>query len=673
MTSMRSIGGLLRPFGVFAVLFLAALSASRLALTLWQLERVSDAGMLANVFLQGLRFDLVVLGFIFLWPVLLLPLLVTSRTMLRVWRGALSGYFVLWFGAAIFLEVATLPFIEQFDARPNRLFFEYLVYPKEILSTLQAAYLGDLGAALVLVSGGVWLCRKLLREQLSHTAPLSLPAAIVLTPLLFLASVGMARSTLDHRAVNPSTVALSTDPMVNDLALNSTYSLLYALVEQTAEPEGGFRYSDMPPDEVLAEVRDAMHADPAAFADAELPTLHTQIASHHFDRPKNLVIILEESLGAEHVGSMGGPPITPRLDALRAEGLWFENLYATGTRSVRGLEALITGFTPTPARSVVKLGGSQRNFFSLAQLLRSKGYDTSFIYGGESQFDNMRRFFMNNGFATVIDENDYDDAVFLGSWGASDEDLFRHAHREFSKTRDKPFFSLVFTTSNHSPYEFPDGRIELYDAEKNTVDNAVKYADHALGEFIEQARASDYWSDTVFLIVADHNSRVYGAELVPIDHFHIPGLILGADIAPGVYEPVASQIDLPPTLLSLIGIDSAHPMIGHDLTLPEFAHGPGRAIMQYYETQAYMRDDQVVVMRKDLPPEQFTYARGTLVPTAEPDASLARLALAHANWTSMAYEDKLYRLPPGAQEHGGALASRPALPDTAVIVTSMRR
>jgi phosphoglycerol transferase MdoB-like AlkP superfamily enzyme len=278
-------------------------------------------------------------------------------------------------------------------------------------------------------------------------------------------------------------------------------------------------------------------------------------------------------------------------------------------------------------------------------LLKDKGYETSFIYGGESHFDNMRRFFMNNGFMKVIDENDYDDAVFFGSWGASDEDLFRHAHNEFLRLGDTPFFSLVFTTSNHTPFEFPDGRIELYDEEKQTVNNAVKYADYALGQFIETARNSSYWEDTVFLIVADHNSRVYGPDLVPVDRFHIPALALGADIEPQIFEPVASQMDLPPTMLSLIGVSNVNPMIGHDLTRPEFANQAGRAIMQFGASEAYMQGNHVIVLRPDLPPEAFVYDGEHLIPKATSSPKLLELALAHANWSPLAYEEKLYRLP----------------------------
>jgi phosphoglycerol transferase MdoB-like AlkP superfamily enzyme len=642
---MRHLRALLLPPGLFALLLLASLSISRIVLVGWQLDRVLDAGDLLPIFVTGFRFDLILTGFFLLWPLMLIPVLGTSRALIPVWRRGLTVYFPACLGIAVFLEMSTMPFIEQFDARPNRLFFEYLQYPKEIVSTLQAAYLPEMAGALLLVAGIIWLGKRLIASQIRETEPVNVWLALVVTPVLVLASLLAMRGTLDHRALNPSVAALTPDPMVNELSLNSTYSVLYALAEEFAQSVGERHYSEMPREEIIATVRGAMAVPAEDFIDDALPSLHLQTATRHYDRPKNLVIILEESLGAEFVGALGGLPLTPRLDELFEQGLWFKNLYATGTRSVRGIEAVITGFTPTPARSTVKLEGSQRQFFTLAQILKARGYETSFIYGGESHFDNMRRFFMNNGFMKVIDENDYDDAVFFGSWGASDEDLFRHAQDEFERLGNRPFFSLVFTTSNHTPFEFPDGRIELYDEEKATVNNAVKYADFAFGQFIEQARQSDYWENTVFLIVADHNSRVYGPDVVPVDRFHIPALALGADIAPSVYLPVASQIDLPPTLLSLIGVSSVNPMIGHDLTRPEFADWEGRAIMQFTETQAYMQGDEVLVLRHDLPPAEFTYDGAHLIPQSDCNADLLELALAHGNWSALAYEDKLYRLP----------------------------
>ena len=159
-----------------------------------------------------------------------------------------------------------------------------------------------------------------------------------------------------------------------------------------------------------------------------------------------------------------------------------------------------------------------------------------------------------------------------------------------------------------------------------------------------QAKQSSYWDDTVFLVVADHNSRVYGDQVIPVDRFHIPGLILGGSIEPGSIETVASQIDLGPTLLSLIGFEGDHPMIGRDLTDAANTEGPGRAIMQFNTTQAYMEGDQVIVLQRDHPVEQFRYVDHRLVAAQGVDEALSKKALAHSVWSSLAYEKSLYRL-----------------------------
>jgi len=635
----------LLPLLIFITYTILLLTSARIALVLWQWERVIDADMLAAIFVQGLRFDLVLIGIVLAVPALCFPLLASNRLLIAGWRFLLKIYLPVALLVILFMEVSTPSFIAQFDSRPNILFIEYLDHPAEVFSTLWAAYKTQLIVAVVLCTIlGRYSFRKFDRLT-ANIQPLSSNAVLVVTPLLLFLCFAFIRSTTDHRPVNPSTVALSSDPMVNDLALNSTYTVLYAIYELRHEPEGGFRYAAIDDATVIEEVRAAMTVGRDDFTSTALPTLHRQVATASGDTPRNLVIILEESLGAEFVGALGGLDLTPNLDELVAEGIWFENLYATGTRSVRGIEAIVSGFTPTPARSVVKLGKSQKNFFTLAQLLSRHGYETNFIYGGESQFDNMRRFFINNGFDWVIDKHDMQNPVFMGSWGVSDEDLFNRAHAEFSSSHKKPFFSLVFTSSNHSPYEYPDDRIVQYDEDKNTVNNAVKYADFALGRFIRAAQRSSYWEDTVFLIVADHNSRVYGADLVPIERFHIPGLILGGSIKPEHWSVIASQIDLAPTLLSLLGVSGEHPMIGHDLTEPEARLGHGRAIMQYNATQAYMEGEEVVILQKNLPVREFIYRDGILMLNQETDSRLKTRAIAHSAWSSMAYEKSLYRLP----------------------------
>jgi phosphoglycerol transferase MdoB-like AlkP superfamily enzyme len=390
------------------------------------------------------------------------------------------------------------------------------------------------------------------------------------------------------------------------------------------------------------------------FTSDEYPTLRRQVASVRRERPLNLVIVLEESLGAGFVQALGGVPVTPTLSGLADRGIWFERLYATGTRSVRGIEAVIAGFPPTPALSVVKLDKSQRDFATLASVLDRAGYHNEFVYGGESHFDGMRSFFLGNGFHAVVDRADFAAPKFVGSWGASDEDLFAKTHERLQvlHAAGQPFFVLAFTSSNHTPFEFPDGRIELYEQPKQTVHNAIKYADHALGGFLELARASNYWQDTLLLIVADHDTRVYGDELVPVNKFHIPGVILGADTQPRRIDSIVSQIDLAPTLLSLMGIDSEHPFSGRDLTrtLAEFGNRPPlpapRAMMQFDRNFAWLQDDRVTVLLPNGDVRHFDYDQRvkSLQPAAQRDPEMARTALANVLMPSWLYRDRLYRL-----------------------------
>jgi len=635
----------LRPLASFAWRMVLTLTICRIIFVTWQWQRVIDAEMLGTVFVQGLRFDLVLLGLMLAIPVIFFPVLASNRFLVPAWRSLLRFCLPLALLLVVFMECSTPSFVDQFDSRPNILFFEYLNSPREVGATLWAAYRVPILLAIFIVTAITWVNSKQIGRLVQPIRPTGVMPALLVTPLLLFVCFGFIRSTTDHRAVNPSTVAVSKDPLVNELALSSAYTALYALYETRHEESGGFRYAEIDDRETVRLVRASMLIDPADFVSDSLPTLHHQAVIRPPGQRKNLVVIVQESLGAEFVGSLGGIGVTPNIDSLSHEGIWFTHLYATGVRSARGLEAIVSGFTPTPSKSVVKLGRSQRDFFTLAELLGKSGYDTSFIYGGEAQFDNMRRFFMNNGFDKVVDKADYEHPVFTGSWGVSDEDLFTRAHEEFSATHERPFFSLVFTSSNHSPFEFPDGRIENFDEQKNTVNNAVKYADFALGQFIEQAKQSNYWNDTVFLIVADHNSRVYGSEVIPVARFHIPGLILGGSIAPAEISTVASQIDLGPTLLSLIGVESEHPMIGRDLTRPEMQASAGRAIMQFNGTQAYMEGDHVVILQKNLPASQYLYRDGRLSEESKVDPDLTKKAIAHSAWSSMAYEKSLYRLP----------------------------
>jgi len=643
---------------LLALCYLAVLSASRLLLVIFHFDRVSPIGGFGFILLQGIRFDIILIGMIF-GPVLLLkPWFHSVAILRRVGKWILPVYLGVITALVFFVEASTLSFIDQFDSRPDYLFVEYLQYPREVLATILGTRPVELIAfsiIAVLIAGVVirWLSNDPRSDK--HVSFL---ICVLAMPIFAIITLAMIRSTLDHRPVNHSFAAFSHDSMVNQLPLNSPYSVIYAIHERHRDAgRNQIRYGAMDDDEVLNIILTEARIAPLDQLDAAAPTLHHQKATQAREQPLNLVIILEESLGADFVGNLGGKDLTPELDKLASQGISFERLYATGIRSVRGIEAIITGLTPRGQLSVVKLDETQRNFFTLASLLERHGYQTSFVYGGESHFDNMKRFFLGNGFQTIIDENDFKDPTFTGAWGVSDEDLFDRTHDVFSNAGEQAFFSLVFTSSNHTPFEIPENRVSV--SPYGPRETAIKYADYALGRFFDLARQSSYWEDTVFLIVADHNTDVFGGKLVPVERFRIPGVILGRTIEPRRIPGITSQIDLLPTLLSLIGLSSDHPAIGRDLTLPEYAAGAGRAMMQFSELQAYMEEDRVVVLQPDMTPMTFRVdPSGEMALIPEGDPILERKALAYSLWGPMMIRNKAYFNYPDTEKFGNDYLSQ---------------
>lgn len=616
------------------------LTLSRLALSFWLWERVQDAGGLWPILIGGWRIDLCLIAMVIGLPAALSPWFGHRPLAARL----TAWWYRIWWMLFVLLEVSTPQFISEYDTRPNRLYFEYLVHPREVAAMLWEGYKGVLFASAVLLLAAAWLGFRLF--------PVGRADGFMRwwkRPLVTLAVIAVCvlagRGTLQHRPINPSVVAFSSDAMVNTLPLNSLYNVFDAAYRMRDERSSAALYPLMETDRMNALVREAAGLTGPAL-DPAYPSEHVQRATVRRDKPLNLVIILQESLGAQYVGSLGGRDLTPNIDALGQQGWMFGRAYATGTRSVRGIEAVTAGFLPTVAEAVVKLPRSQSNFFTLAGVLGAHGYRSRFVYGGESHFDNMRGFFLGNGFNEIVDRKAFVDPVFVGSWGASDEDMFNQVDRLLRADGDKPVFTLAFSVTNHSPWEYPAGRIEPQ-GDPATVENTVRYADWALGKFFERARQAPYWDNTVFLVIADHDSRVYGANLVPVRHFQIPALILGGSIAPRRDDRIVSQIDMAPTLLSLMGLDNVNPLLGADLTQRD----PNRAIMQYGDNFAYLKGDTLAVIEPRKPVHIYNYRRAPLSDEEGYDElpanpALADEALAHALWPSWAYREERYRLPP---------------------------
>ncbi|KTF16364.1 LTA synthase family protein [Pseudoalteromonas sp. 10-33] len=636
----------LKPMLRFTIILISIFITSRIALLFWQHSRLND-GDIWPIISGAIRIDLSSIGYLATIGVFILILHVVARPKTELFQRIFTLYGSSVVTVVVIVEASTPAFINQYDVRPNRLYIEYLDYPQEVFSMLVHGHLFAMLSTLLLATlTSVYSYRFLCR---AFTQPQSLKKASNL-PILMAALIiclFAARGTLNHRPLNPALVYFSQDSLVNSLVLNSTYSVAFALKNMGNEKSASNLYGTMPRQQIIDTVKKASYRK--QFVAGNIPTL-----AHN--KPfvsgvkKNLVIILEESLGARFVGELGGLDITPELDKLYQQGWGFDNLYATGTRSVRGIEAITTGFTPSPSRSVVKLSKSQHNFFSLADVLSKEGYKTQFIYGGESHFDNMKSFFLGNGFNDIVDINHIENPQFISSWGVSDEDLFNQADKELTKLSNstEPFFSLVFTSSNHDPFDIPQGKVSLpkgHNPENYKRDLAIKYADYALGKFINKAKTRSYWENTVFLVVADHDVRVFGSEPVPLKSFHIPAVILNSGMKSKRDPRLVSQIDLPVTLMSLLGIDQATPMLGFDLTK---SYPVERAMMQYYDNFAYLENDRAVILMPNQQTSYWRYNKQTKIQEKNEqlnvDQTLAEKALAHVLFSNLAYTEQLYRL-----------------------------
>ena len=460
-------------------------------------------------------------------------------------------------------------------------------------------------------------------------------------PLVIILFIGI-RSSFGHRAANNSDAMYSSNRILNEVTKNSFYSIMYAVYSSKnhSTDDVSLRYGEMDMDEAILRVQKRLN-----IKNTDEKYFLSRLEKSHFkaNKSKNIVIFIQESMGYQFVEAVGGEAgITPEFNKLAKEGILFTNLYSNGTRSIRGLAGSTAGNFSVPGKGVLKRNKSQNGFFTLGNLLKPLGYHTSFIYGGESRFDNMKSWFVGNGFSEIIDQPKFTEAKYTGTWGVSDGDVVNRANKEYVKLykENKNFASVIFSTSNHTPFDFPDGKIKLIDGvPKKSVKNAIKYADFAIGDFIRQAKKEEYYKDTLFVILADHNVRVYGNDIIPVNMFQIPGLILGENIEPMHYSNLATQPDVLATAIDLMGIESKIPVMGHSIFSDKKQN---ISLMQFNDTYGLRVDNIVSVIRPDTKPLTFKYKNKRLH-IIESNKEQEKDLLAFILVLNHMYENKLYR------------------------------
>lgn len=432
-------------------------------------------------------------------------------------RWLTSAWFFLFVLANLFEDVAEAFFWNEFEASFNFIAVDYLVYTKEVIGNIYESYpiIPILGGILAVSVLAVWGMKRFLLPR-NGAVPAGWKRGCVVLFLLACVTGGYWLVDIkDADAVN--------NRYNSEMAKDGLYSLFSAFLRNELDYRAYYR--TLPDAEAAAFLAREFTADDTSVPEASSGSVKRQVRPSGVAIRANVVVVVMESMGAEFLNECreDGADVTPCLSRLGKEGIFFPNTYATGTRSVRGLEAISTSLPPLPGMSILRQEGNE-HLQTIGSIFRDKGYDLKWIYGGYGYFDNMNYFFGNNGFQ-VLDRHSMDDSEVTHStiWGVCDEDLFRRAVREADEScgRGKPFLQVVFTTSNHRPYTYPEGRIDIPSLTGRM--GAVKYADYAVGAFVEEARTRPWFDNTLFVFVGDHGAGSAGKQaLNPETHRIFP-------------------------------------------------------------------------------------------------------------------------------------------------------
>ena len=501
----------------------------------------------------------------------------------RALKAILAPMLLIFSGVLTFTGASELVFWNEFASRFNFIAVDYLVYTNEVIGNIRESYNMPLLLSLVgIVTLLLWraVCRRV--APLVTVPAASLGARSRAVALWALAPF-LAFGALDARYKE-----FSADAQLNELAGDGYFDFFHAYRANEIDYERFYR--TLPADRAAGVLAAELDGAPG-------PRPFTrEVAGRGPEKRLNVVLISVEALSADFMAAFGNREgLTPRLDAFARGGLLFTRLYATGTRTARGLEALTLSFPPTPGYSIVKRPDNE-GLFTLGEVFREKGYEPLYLYGGYAYFDNMEAFFSGNGY-TVIDRTSIrkEDISFENIWGVADEDLFKLATGELDKrwAARKPFFAHIMTVSNHRPFAYPAGRIDI---PPGTREGAVKYTDFAIGQFIDRARARPWFAHTLFAIVADHTHKGRGRTELPPENYHIPLIVYSpGHVAPGRVDAVASQIDVGPTLLGILDFSYRSRFFGHDVLREGAKHQ--RALFANYQTVGYYRDGVIVELK----------------------------------------------------------------------------
>jgi len=626
---------------IFFVIFLAVSLLTRVALLFKAAHDVSWTPSLLAAFGWGFVYDLGAACFAGLALIVVLTLLPAGWFQRRwqqwfAWAGSFVIIYLLLFGA-----VAEWTFWDEFGVRFNFIAVDYLVYTTEVIGNIRESYNlpAIFGGVLLGTIVGLWiLARTGLPARWFAASPESFGRRFKAGALWLIVAIGFGS------ILNAEWLPNFKNNYNRELGKDGLWALFGAFWNNQLDYTKF--YPTLPDDEAFRVVRAQVARDRSATLTDDSHDILRIVHNPGPELHPNVIQITVESLSADFLSIFNHVThLTPNLEEIAGKSLVFDNFYATGTRTDRGMEALTLAMPPTPGRSIVKRPRNE-NMFTLGSVFRAKGYDTAFIYGGFGYFDNMNYFFGHNGYR-VVDRNSVTkkDITFANVWGACDEDLFRWTMREAdaSAATGKPFHYFVMTTSNHRPYTYPDGRIDL-PSKLSGRPGAVKYTDFAIGQFIRDAAKKPWFNNTVFVIVADHCADSAGRTELPVQHYHIPLIIYspGGQIPRGHIRTLTSQMDLAPTLLGLLNWTYVSRFFGRDVR--QIDPNDGRALVGTYQKLGLLKGKEFFVLKPVRQQSQYLYNPTTYSLTEQPvNPDFRAEAISYYQSASDLYQKQLYR------------------------------
>lgn len=505
----------------------------------------------------------------------------------KLHRFFFQSVFLVFWVVQVFLLCAEYYFFDEFKSRFNTVAVDYLMYPSEVFINIWDSYPVAIVAGACLAAGVILLLViRWVMKPVWET-----PTKAWRRWAMFFSSVGVFVALWFSVHINE--IRFSNERVLNEISNNGALSFVTAAWTHNLDFSAYYRTMDP------AEAHDRMRRllkEPGSEYSRGTNSLQRAVAGDARRPRLNVVILLEESLGSEFWGSLGRKvTLTPHMDELAEdEGLLFTNIYASGNRTVRGFEGVLSSFPPLPGDAIVKRDKSD-DVETVARILKRDGYNTLFLYGGRGIFDGMRSFAVANGYDRFVERKHFDHPTFTTIWGVCDEDLYNRSIEEMHAlaAEGKPFLATILTVSNHKPYAFPEGKI----VEKDHIQfNAVKYADYCLGRFFTGVKKESFYTNTIFVVVADHGARVYGSQAIPINSYEIPLLIVGPAVVRTPSRPgmPGCSLDVSPTILGLIGRPYETMFFGRDLL-----HDPpadGRVMINHNRDIGMMRGDRMVVL-----------------------------------------------------------------------------